>query len=43
MAFPMIKLHCITEKYINEMPLEEKAKVSSRGLVLKKLLEYLEK
>jgi len=41
-GFSYDKIALYNGQYVNEMPLEEKAKISSRGLALKKLLEYLE-
>lgn len=41
-GFSYDKITLYNGQYVNEMPLEEKAKVSSRGLALKELLEYLE-
>lgn len=40
-GFSYDKITLYNGKYVNEMPLEEKAKVSSRGLALEKLLEFL--
>jgi len=40
-GFSYDKIALYNGQYVNEMPLEEKAKVSSRGLALEKLLEFL--
>ena len=40
-GFPYDKITLYNGQYVNEMSLEEKAKVSSRGLALEKLLEFL--
>lgn len=41
-GFSCDKITLYNDQYVNEMQPEEKAKVSSRGLALKELLEYLE-
>ena len=40
-GFSYDKITLYNGQYVNEIPLEEKAKVSSRGLALGKLLEFL--